>query len=302
LDFVVGRFGQLITTGTFFAKVSSTQKTKKMDGILKNKIAVIYGGSGAIGGAVARVYAREGAKVFIAGRTKAKLDKVAADITAAGGAVETAQVDAFDPQAVEKHADAIAAKAGGIDIVLNAVSVMHDQGTLLADLSWEDFMKPIDGFLRTLFITSKFASRHMGGKRPGVILTLSTPGSKEAAAGVLGHCVTCAGVEAFSRVLAAEMAPKNVRVICLRPHAIADAPAAGSYTRDLFKTQAEYKEEANGQPVEKWLSKSPMAQSTLLKRLPILAEVAETAAFLASDRAGAMTGAVANLSCGAVLD
>src|SRR5688500_2640970 len=273
-----------------------------MDGILKNKNAVVYGGSGAIGGAGARAFAREGANVFIAGRTKSKLDKVAEDIRAAGGAVETAEVDAFDPKAVEKHADAIAAKAGSIDIVLNAVSVMHDQGTMLEHLSWEDFMKPVDGFLRTLFITSKYASRHMGKKRPGVILTLSTPGSKEAAAGVLGHCVTCAGVEAFSRVLAAEMAPKNVRVICLRPHAIADAPAAGSYTKDLFKTQTSYKENGDNQPVSEWLPDSPMAQSTLLKRLPTLSEVAETAAFLASDRAGAMTGTIANLSCGAVVD
>lgn len=270
--------------------------------LLKNKNAVIYGGGGAIGGAVARVFAREGARVFIAGRTQDKLDTVAADIITGGGAVETAQVDAFDQRAVEKHADAIVKKAGGIDIALNAVSVMHDQGTTLIDLSLDEFMQPIDGFLRTLFITSKAVVRHMGGKRPGVILTLSTPGSKEAAPGVLGYCVTCAGKEAFSRVLAAELAPRNIRVICLRPHAIADAPAAGSYTKDLFKTLIPYKETTDNQPVEEWLPGSPMAQSTMLKRLPTLSEVAETAAFLASDRAGAITGAVVNLSCGSVVD
>lgn len=270
--------------------------------LLKNRNAVIYGGSGAIGGAMARVFAREGANVFIAGRTQAKLDAVAADITAAGGTVETAQVDAFDQRAVEEHVSAIAAKTGGIDIAINAVSVMHDQGTMLEDLSLDEFMRPVDGFLRTLFITSKAVLRHMGGKRPGVILTLSTPGSKMAAPGVLGHCVTCAGTEAFSRVLAAELAPKNIRVVCLRPHAIADAPAAGSYTKELFKTQASYKESAGGQPVAEWLPNSPMAQGTMLKRLPTLLEVAETAAFLASDRAGAMTGTVADLSCGTVVD
>lgn len=270
--------------------------------LLKNKNAVIYGGSGAIGGAVARVFAREGARVFIAGRTQAKLDAVAADITAAGGVVETAQVDAFDQQAVERHADAIAAKTGGIDIALNAVSVMHDQGTMLADLSLDQFMQPINGFLQTLFITSKAVQRHMGGKRPGVILTLSTPGSKMAAPGVLGYSVTCAGKEAFSRVLAAELAPRNIRVICIRPHAIADAPAAGSYTKELFETLNWYKDTANGMPVEEWLSGSAMAESTMLKRLPTLSEVAETAAFLASDRAGAMTGAVVNLSCGSLVD
>ena len=270
--------------------------------LLKNKNAVIYGGGGAIGGAVARVFAREGARVFIVGRAQARLDIVAADIADAGGTVETAQVDLFDLGAVEKHADAIAAKAGSIDIALNAVSVMHDQGTMLVDLSLDEFMQPIEGFLRTLFITSKAVVRHMGWKRPGVILTLSTPGSKMAAPGVLGYSVTCAGKEAFSRVLAAELAPRNIRVICLRPHAIADAPAAGSYTKDLFKTLTWYKETADDQPVEEWLPGSAMAQSTMLKRLPTLSEVAETAAFLASDRAGAMTGTVVNLSCGAVVD
>lgn len=264
--------------------------------LLKDKNAVIYGGGGAIGGAVARVFAREGARVFIAGRTQARLDAVAADIAAAGGAVETAQVDAFDQRAVERHADAVAAKAGGIDIALNAVSVMHDQGTLLADLSLDEFMRPIDGFLRTLFITSKAVARHMGGKRPGVILTLSEAGSKLAVGGLLGHIVSSAGKEVFSRVLAAELAPRNIRVVCIRPHALTDAPASGSYTNDLFKPAAA----ADGLSVEEWVG--GLAHSTMLKRLPTLSEVAETAAFLASDRAGAMTGTVANLTSGAIVD
>jgi NAD(P)-dependent dehydrogenase (short-subunit alcohol dehydrogenase family) len=265
--------------------------------LLDNRNAVIYGGGGAIGGAVARVFAREGARVFLAGRTQARLDAVAHDIAAAGGAVETATVDVFDEQAVEKHAGAIAATAGSIDIALNAVSVMHDQGTLLADLSLEEFMRPIDGFLRTLFITSKAVARHMGRERPGVILTLSEPGAKLAVGGILGHGVSAAGKEAFSRLLAAELAPANVRVVDIRPHAVVDAPAAGSYTKDLFKPSAA----ANGQSVQQFLD-GGMAQGTLLKRLPTLAEIAETAAFLASDRAGAMTGTVANLSGGALVD
>lgn len=259
-----------------------------MNTLLENKNAVIYGGGGAIGGAVARVFAREGASVFLAGRTRLKLDAVAADIAAAGGTVETAQLDVFDQRAVERHADAVAKKAGGIDIALNAVSIIHDQGTTLEDLSLEEFMLPIDGCMRTLFITSKAVARHMGGKRPGVILTLSEPGSKLAVPGILGHSASGAAREAFSRVLAAELAPRNIRVICIRPHAISDAPAAGSYTKELWE------------PLEATMA--GLAGMTLLKRLPTLAEVAETAAFLASDRAGAITGTVANLSGGALVD
>jgi NAD(P)-dependent dehydrogenase (short-subunit alcohol dehydrogenase family) len=266
--------------------------------LLDGKNAVIYGGGGAIGGAIARVFAREGARVFIAGRTQAKLDAVARDITAAGGTVETAQVDVFDQQAVEKHAEATAAAAGGIDIALNAVSVPHDQGTGLADLSLEEFMRPVDGFLRTLFITSKAVAQHMGRERPGVILTLSEPGSKLAVGGILGHSVSAAGKEALSRVLAAELAPRNIRVICIRPHAVVDAPAAGSYTKDLFRQTAA----AAGQSVQELLEDGGMAQGTLLKRLPTLCDIAETAAFLASDRSGVMTATVANLSAGALVD
>jgi NAD(P)-dependent dehydrogenase (short-subunit alcohol dehydrogenase family) len=261
--------------------------------LLQDKNAVIYGGGGAIGGAVARVFAREGATVFIAGRTQARLDAVAADIAAAGGKAETAQVDVLDQRAVEKHADAVAAKAGSIDIALNAVSFMHDQGTTIQGLSLDDFMLPIDRFLRAQFSTTKAAAAHMGKTRPGVILTLSTPGGNLAVAGHLGHSVSVAGIEMFSRVLAAELAP-NVRVVCIRPHAIADAPEAGSYTQALFAPKAA----AAGLSVQQWMAGA--GESTLLKRLPTLEQVAETAAFLASDSANAMTATVVDLTCGVV--
>jgi NAD(P)-dependent dehydrogenase (short-subunit alcohol dehydrogenase family) len=265
--------------------------------LLGDTNAVIYGGGGAIGGAIARVFAREGARVFLVGRTQAKLDAVARDIGVTGGKVETAQLDVLDQQAVEKHAGEIAATVGSIDIAVNAVSVMHDQGTPLADLSLEAFMQPIDGFLRMLFITSKAVAPHMGRERPGVILNLSEPGSKLAVPGILGHSVSAAGKEAFSRVLAAELAPQNIRVIGIRPHAVVDAPAAGSYTSDLFKQSAA----AGGLSVQEFLE-AGLAQGTLLKRLPTLSDVAETAAFLASDRSGTMTGTIANLSGGALVD
>src|SRR5438477_4590218 len=88
----------------------------EMSKLLEGKIAVVYGGGGAIGGAVARTFAREGARVFLAGRTPATLDAVAEEIRAAGGAAEVAEVDALDGRAVDEHADAVAAEAGGIDI------------------------------------------------------------------------------------------------------------------------------------------------------------------------------------------
>ena len=89
--------------------------------LLQGKNAVIYGAGGAIGGAVARAFAREGANVFLAGRTLESLDEVAEEIRSAGGVAETAQVDALDEQAVDQLADAVGASAGGIDISFNVI-------------------------------------------------------------------------------------------------------------------------------------------------------------------------------------
>src|SRR3712207_9221337 len=80
--------------------------------LLKDKNAVIYGGGGSIGGAVAREFAREGAKVFLAGRTRETLDAVANDIRAAGGSAEAAVLDALDERAVGEQVREVAAEVG----------------------------------------------------------------------------------------------------------------------------------------------------------------------------------------------
>src|SRR5262245_35001117 len=139
--------------------------------LLENKNALIHGGGGAIGGAVARACAREGARVFLAGRTRSKLDAVARDI---GDAADVARVDALDERSVNDHAAAVAAKAGRIHITLNAVSVMHVQGTPFRDLSLEDFMHPINALMRTNYMTAHAVSRHMADDGSGVILSVST--------------------------------------------------------------------------------------------------------------------------------
>jgi NAD(P)-dependent dehydrogenase (short-subunit alcohol dehydrogenase family) len=263
--------------------------------LLQDKTAVVYGGGGAIGGAVARAFAREGANVFLAGRTLATLDRVANEIAAAGGAAETAEVDALDERAVDEHADAVAARAGGIDITLNAVGIPHVQGTPFAELSLEDYAHPIAAYARTNFLTAKAVARHQVRQGSGVILTLSTSGSRLSGSGFLGYGVTCGAIETFSRILAGELGPSGIRVVCLRPHAIPETVAT-SHVRDLFDGFAR-RENAT---VEDWLAGH--AASATLRRLPALAEIADYAAFVASDRAGAMTGAIANLSAGFLVD
>jgi 3-oxoacyl-[acyl-carrier protein] reductase len=264
--------------------------------LLHDKNAVIYGGGGAVGGAVARAFAREGATVYLAGRTLAGLDLVAQEISAAGGRAETAEVDAMDESAVEKHADDVAGRAGAIDIAVNAVGIPHVQGTPFAELSYEDYSHPITAYTRTNFLTTKAVARHMAEQGSGVILMVAPgPGARVSGRGFLGNGVSAAALEALSRILAGELGPSGIRVICLRPHAIPEAVAT-SHTRQLFEGMAGL----SGLTTEDWLSE--LARTTLLGRLPTLAEVADYAAFVASDRASAMTGAIANLTSGAVVD
>ncbi|MDQ3794621.1 MAG: SDR family oxidoreductase, partial [Actinomycetota bacterium] len=106
--------------------------------LLEGKSAVIYGGEGKVG-AVARAFAREGARVSLAGRTLESLEEVAEEIRSAVGAAETAQVDALDERAVDEHADAVAERAGSIDISINLISYADLQGTPLAQMPLEDF-------------------------------------------------------------------------------------------------------------------------------------------------------------------
>jgi 3-oxoacyl-[acyl-carrier protein] reductase len=258
--------------------------------LLSNKNAVIYGAGGAIGGAVARAFAREGAKVFLAGRTLATLDAVARDISAAGGAAETAQVDALDEPSVKKHIAVVVKRTGGIDVAFNAISWEDVQGTALIEMSLEDFSHPISVATRTQFLTAKAVAPHMIAKGSGVIMTITASQSRLGFPLCGGFSVACAAVEGFSRSLAAELGPQGVRVICLRsagsPETIPetlDGHAAGNrMTRDQFIAS--------------------LKEMSLLKRLPSLADVGNVAALIASDYAGTMTGTVANMTCGQIVD
>ncbi len=262
--------------------------------MLQGKTAIVYGGGGALGAAAARAFARDGARVFLAGPTQARLDAVAADIRAAGGSAETAILDALDGKAVAAHAHAVAGKTGGIDVVLNATGFTHVQGRPLADLSYEDFAHPLTSYTRAIFMIAKGVAPHL--KKGGVILTISTPASRMLIAGYLGYGVTCAAKEHMSEMLAAELAPAGVRVICIRSHAIPEALETESHVRTVFQPMAD----AAGVSLSTMMEQA--TEGTLLKRFPTLDQFAETAAFLASDRAGTITATVVNMASGAVLD
>jgi NAD(P)-dependent dehydrogenase (short-subunit alcohol dehydrogenase family) len=265
-----------------------------MDMLLEHKNAIIYGAGGAVGGAVARAFAREGAKVFLAGRTLASVEAVAGEIRAAGGVAEAAQVDALDEQAVEQHASAVIDKAGGIDISLNAIGIPQQgiQGIPLGELSVESFVLPMTTYMRSQFLTAGAAARRMVERQSGVILMHTPEPARLGAPLVGGMGPAWAAMEAFSRSLSAEFGPHGIRAICLRSTGIPETNTIdvvfGLHAKALGITRQQFQSAIEG-----------MAHT---RRSTTLLELANVAAFMASDRASAMTGTVANLTGGVIVD
>ena len=263
--------------------------------LLEKKTAVIYGAGGAIGGAVARAFAKEGAKVFLTGRNLTSVAATAKEIVAAGGAAEAAQVDALDESAVEGHISEVVKKAGGIDISFNAITPVPQPGTQgipIAQLSVESFTAPITAYMRSYFLTARAAARRMVENRSGVIL-IHTPEPARLGAPLIGGMGPAwAAMEAFNRNLSAEFGSYGIRAVCLRSTGLPE-----THTIEVvFGLHAK----AMGIPQEQFLKF--VESMTHRKRSSTLAEVANTAVFLASDRASGLTGTVANLTGGMIVD
>jgi len=252
--------------------------------MLQNKNAIIYGAGGSLGGAVAKAFAAAGAKLFLTGHNISSVQKVADEILAAGGQAETTQVDALDEKAINSCLHGIVQKAGVIDISLNAIGVQVVQNIPLVDISPEDFMNPVSTMLRSQFLTSIAAGKIMMKQGSGVILSLSaTPGG-------IGYPYTggfapyCGALESFSRNLASELGIYVVRVVNMR--------SGGSPDSRVFK------EAINSH----WEIMEPVLRSmegdTMLKKLPLMADIANLAVFLSSDLANKITGVTVDVTCG----
>src|SRR5215218_4243128 len=204
--------------------------------MLKEKVAVIYGAGGAIGGAVARAFASEGATVFVTGRLRAPVEVVVKDIVSAGGSAEAAEVDAFDERAVERHLRSVIDQAGRIDISFNAVGIPDTKivGVPLVELDVEQFSLPIAAYTRSYFLTARLAARHMVPNGSGVIMTVTAVPSRTGTPLNGGYGPAQAAKEALTRELSAELAPHGIRVVGLRPYGI---PEAGSL-REVFDAKA----------------------------------------------------------------
>jgi NAD(P)-dependent dehydrogenase (short-subunit alcohol dehydrogenase family) len=262
--------------------------------LLKDKVSVIYGGGGAIGGAVARAFAREGAKLFLTGRLRAPVEAVAKDIVSAGGFAQAAEVDALDEQAVDKHVQSVIDRAGRVDIAFNAVGIPGTKilGVPLVELDVEQFSLPITTYARSYFLIACMAARRMIPNKSGVIMTATTQHSRVGIPLSGGYGPAMAAEEALTRVLSAELAPHGIRVVGLRPQAIAETATL----KEAFEARAK----VSGMTWEQF--QEFLASKTHTRRLMTLEEMANVAVFIASDKASGMTGTTVNLTMGSLDD
>lgn len=261
---------------------------------LENKVAVVYGAGGGIGSAVARAFAGEGAKVFLSGHHREPVEDVAEEIVSAGGFAEAAEVDALDEQAVDEHLQSVIDQAGRVDISFNAVGIPNAKivGVPLIELDADQFFQPIATYATSYFLTARLAARRMLANRSGVIMTVTATHSRMGIPLVGGYGPAMAAKEALTRGLSAELAPHGIRVVGLRPQAMPETPT--------IKEAYEPRAEASGMTWEQW--QDMLASRAHPRRLMTLAEMANAAVFMASDKASGMTGTIVNLTIGSLDD
>jgi NAD(P)-dependent dehydrogenase (short-subunit alcohol dehydrogenase family) len=262
---------------------------------LNDKVAVIYGAGGAIGSAVAKAFAAEGARVFLTGRNLASVEANAKVIVGAGGKAEAARVDALDERAVEDHLAAVIDKARHVDISFNAITPIPQPGTQgipIAELWVDAFTAPIVAYTRSQFLTGRAAARRMAGQGSGVILVHTPEPARLGVALVGGMGPAWAAMEAFSRNLSAEFAPHGVRAVVLRSSGLPETGTIdivfGLHAKALGISREQFQQFVDN------LSHR--------KRSTTLTEVANAAVFAASDQGSGLTGSVINLSGGMIVD
>lgn len=252
--------------------------------LLQNKNAIIYGAAGSLGSTVAQALAQAGAKVFLTGRTADRLQKVADTITMAGGKVEVGVVDALNKNAVHEYIEKITQNGTTIDISFCAIDFQSVQDIALTDMSVEDYMRPVTVALQSQFLTSTAAARKMMQQKSGVILSLTaTPGG-------IGYPYTggfasaCVAMETFVTNLASEVGAYGVRAVNIR--------SAGSPDSQVFRQAIEAVPQEMGDVLQS------MKNDTMLKKLPLMADIANVAVFLSTDSANMITGVTIDVTGG----
>jgi 3-oxoacyl-[acyl-carrier protein] reductase len=252
--------------------------------MLQNKNAVIYGAGGSLGGAVAKALAASGAKVFLTGRTISSVQKVANDIIASGGSADADQVDALNEKEINSHLNKVVQQAGTVDISFNATATKVVQNIPLTNMTVDDFINPLTLMMRTRFLTAIAAGKVMMKQGSGVILSLTATPAGIGYPYTGGFAPACTAIETFSQNLASELGVYGVRVVNMR--------SAGSPDSQVFKEAIDHDPGAMKLVLQK------MEADTMLKKLPLMSDIANLAVFLCSDMAGKITGVTVDVTCG----
>lgn len=260
--------------------------------LLKGKTAIVYGGSGAVGGAVAKAFVREGAVVHLAARSRDRLEACAEELRASGGTIHVGTVDALDRASVEQHLQDAIAKTGPVNVVFSAIDWGDSQGTPIIDLDYDRFIMPVERGLKSWFNIGATTARHMGEHGGGVILGITANAAREAYTEMGGFGIACAAVEHYLRHLAAENGPRGVRCCWVRSPGSPDAPGV----REVWEIHAKQR----GITFEEMHRE--VAKDTPLRRISSLAQVADAVVLLASDLASSMTATLANATGGGQVD
>ncbi|MCE7081995.1 SDR family NAD(P)-dependent oxidoreductase [Streptomyces sp. ST2-7A] len=248
--------------------------------LLERKTAVLHGAGGPIGGAVARAFAREGARVVLTGRTREPLDAVATDIRSRGGTADIGVLNALDESDVDAFVDDIAADAGSVDVSFNLIGFGDVQQPLM-EIEVEDFTRPVTTLLRSHFLTTRAAARHMTRRGSGVVLAFGG-GGPHTLPNLGGLKVAFDALEGLRRQWACELGPHGVRVITVKTGGIPESIPTDFEGREAIEAQ--------------------IVAHTLLRRAATLEDVGNAAVFAASDMAAAITAADLNITCGGVMD
>jgi NAD(P)-dependent dehydrogenase (short-subunit alcohol dehydrogenase family) len=241
-------------------------------GKLQGRTAIVTGGGGGIGGAIAKIFGREGANVVVADLKPEAADKVAAEIAAAGGKAIGVPVDVSKSEDAQRVAKLATDTFGNLRILVNVAAAVTPDGTVV-DLSLEDWNKALAVNLTGAFLMCKHAIPHIAQAGGGSIINIASQLGQMAVPKRSPYCTSKAALIHFSKALAIDHAKDNIRVNSLSPGAIDTPRALWRYGGSL--------EEARK-------ARGPLY---LTGRTGTVDEIANGALFLASDDSSFMTAA-----------
>jgi NAD(P)-dependent dehydrogenase (short-subunit alcohol dehydrogenase family) len=254
---------------------------------LKNKVALITGSGRGIGWAIARLFATEGAAVFLTARTEKELAAVAKEISGNGGRAGYAAADLSREADCARIVSAAKEKFGAIDILVNNAG-HYGPVVPVEEYPLEEFDKVIAVHLRAAFLLSKLVLPGMYAKQSGVILNISSLSAKTAYAWGSAYAAAKAGMLGLTRVTAAEGARKGVRVNAICPGPVTETQMSKELGAVLAKKMGVSAEEQ----LEGFLN------GLLQGRAQTAEEIARAALFLCSEQSSAMTGQSINVDGG----